>query len=405
MMSHGYRPEGCHGALKPPVFETSTFVFRTAEEGKRFFELATGQRTPEPGEHLGMIYSRLDNPNLAIVEARLTVWDGGDAALVFPSGMAAIATTMLTWLRPGQVLLHSGPLYGGTDHLVKHVVRRFGIIPVEFMAVGDPGLIEAELERCAPGADVGMIFVETPANPTNDLFDIAGLADLAASRSRAEDRCILAVDNTFLGPRWQRPLEHGADLVVYSATKYLGGHSDLVAGAVVGHRALVEPIAATRTYLGTVPSPMTAWLLTRSLETLGLRMERQASNAGTVARFLADHPKVRGVRYLGLLDADDADHDLFKRQCVGAGAMIAFEVGTTEAEAFRFLDHLELIRLAVSLGGTESLAEHPATMTHAGVDPADKTRFGITPTLVRLSIGIESAADLVGDVAQALEAV
>jgi methionine-gamma-lyase len=405
MMGFGYRPEWSEGALKVPIFQTSTFAFETAEDGKRFFEVATGRRECAPGEHIGMIYSRLNNPDLEILEDRLTVWDGAETAKVFSSGMAAIATTMLTWLRPGQVLLHSGPLYGGTDHLLKHVLTEFGIRTVEYTAAMGREDIEADLERRAPGAEVGMIFMETPANPTNDLFDIDLAAELAGRYSTPDHRCIVAVDNTFLGPRWQRPMDHGADLVIYSATKFLGGHSDVVAGAVVGDCDVVNPIAATRTHLGTMAAPMTGWLLMRSLETLALRMERQAENAAAAARFLADHPKAHNVRYLGLLEPGDDGYDLYKRQCLGPGSMIAFEVGTTEAEAFRFLDHLELIHLAVSLGGTESLAEHPGAMTHAGVSPEDKARFGITPPLVRLSIGVENAADLVIDIGHALDAV
>jgi methionine-gamma-lyase len=312
---------------------------------------------------------------------------------------------MLTWLRPGQVLLHSGPLYGGTDHLLKHVLTEFGIRTVEYTAGMGRDDIRAEVDQRAPGAEVGMIFMETPANPTNDLFDIALAADLARAYSSAGHRCVLAVDNTFLGPVWQRPLDHGADLVVYSATKFLGGHSDVVAGAVVGPCDLVMPIAATRTHLGTMAAPMTGWLLMRSLETLALRMERQSENAAAVARFLADHPKAQRVRYLGLLQPGDDGCELYKRQCLGPGSMIAFEVGTTEEEAFRFLDHLELIHLAVSLGGTESLAEHPGAMTHAGVSAEDKARFAITPALVRLSIGVENAADLIVDIGHALDAV
>ena len=404
MMSFGYRPDWSEGALKSPIFQTSTFVFETAEDGKRFFEVATGRRECAEGEHVGMIYSRLNNPDLEILEDRLTLWDRGESARVFASGMAAIATTLLAWLRPGNILLHSGPLYGGTDHLVRTVLSEFGIQPVEYGPTMDRDAVVDHVRSVAPGRRVGMIFIETPANPTNDLFDIALAAEVAEALAIDGHRPVVAVDNTFLGPMWQRPLEHGADLAVYSATKYLGGHSDLVAGAVVGTNEALAPIAALRTYLGTMAAPFTGWLLIRSLETLALRTERQAENAARVADFLQGHPKVARVRYLGHLAPGDARYDVYKRQCLGPGAMIAFEVGS-EAEAFRFLNHLGLIRLAVSLGGTESLAEHPATMTHAGVDDDTKARLGIVDGLVRLSVGVEHSGDLILDLGRALDAI
>jgi len=405
MMGFGYEPSWSEGALKSPIFQTSTFVFASAEQGKHFFELATGQCQCAPGEHIGMIYSRLNNPDLEILEDRLTLWDDADTALVFSSGMAAISTTMLAHLRPGCVLLHSAPLYGGTDHLVKHTLPEFGIRTVEYVAGMGRTEIEERLAAEAPDAELGMIFIETPANPTNDLFDIALGAEIAAAHATPERRPIVAVDNTFLGPLWQHPLQHGADLVVYSATKYIGGHSDLVAGAVAGRTEPMAPLASLRTYLGNMASPHTGWLLMRSLETLAIRMERQTATAQRVAGFLAGHPKVRNVHYLGLLEPGHRGYELYKRQCVAPGAMIAVEIEDGEAGAFRFLNHLELVRLAVSLGSTESLAEHPATMTHASVDPDEKMRLGITPGLVRVSVGVEHPDDLILDLGQALAAV
>ena len=404
-MGYGYRPAWSEGALKSPIFQTSTFVFETAEQGKRFFALATGQVEPEEGEEPGLIYSRLNNPDLEILEDRLCLWEDADMGLVFASGMAAVATTLLTYLRPGDVLLHSEPLYGGTTHLVEITLAEFGIIPVPFGAGMTRDDVEARLDSVAPRHPLGMIFVETPANPTNDLIDIRMCADVAASRSGDGHRPLLAVDNTFLGPLWQHPLQHGADLVVYSATKYLGGHSDLVAGAVIGSEEHVRPVASTRTYLGTMADPWTGWLLMRSLETLHMRMTRQADTAAKVARFLIEHPKTTGVRFLDLLDEDDPQHVIYRRQCLGPGAMISFEVQGGEAEAFRFLNGLQLVKLAVSLGATESLAEHPASMTHAGVPADEKARTGVTDALVRISVGVEDSDDLIADLSQALELV
>jgi methionine-gamma-lyase len=237
------------------------------------------------------------------------------------------------------------------------------------------------------------------------MVDIAMCASLARERSTAGRRVLVAVDNTFLGPLWQAPLRHGADLVLYSATKFIGGHSDVIAGACLGPRALMTRVKAMRTFLGSMAGPHTCWLLLRSLETLKLRMTSQMKNARYVADFLADHPKVQRVYYLGHLAAGTPEHELFARQCTAAGSMISFDVVGGQAEAFRLLDALQLIKLAVSLGGTESLAEHPATMTHADVTAEGKARMGITPAMVRLSIGVEHPEDVIRDLAQALESV
>lgn len=405
MMSYGYRPELSEGALKCPIFQTSTFVFESAEAGKKFFEVAYGLREQAPGEEPGLIYSRLNNPDLEVLEDRLTLWDGAEACAVFESGMAAITTTLLEFLRPGDVLLHSEPIYGGTDHFIKHVLPRFGITPVGFHAGGGRNEMDAALERASGAGRLAMIYVETPANPTNALVDIALCAAVAREHSTPEREVLVAVDNTFLGPLWQHPLRHGAHLVLYSATKYIGGHSDVIAGACLGSRAHLARVRAMRTFLGTMAGPWTGWLLLRSLETLKLRMTSQMKNARYVADFLADHPKVERVYYLGHLGEDHPQHELYQRQCLAPGSVISFDIVGGEPEAFRFLDHLQLIKLAVSLGGTESLAEHPATMTHADVAPDAKARMGITSAMIRLSIGVEHPDDLIADLDRALQAV
>lgn len=404
MMSYGYKPALSEGAIKCPIFQTSTFVFKTAEDGKSFFELAYGLRRRSPGEEMGLIYSRLNNPDLEVLEDRLTLWDEAEAAAVFASGMAAISTTLLTFLRPGDTVLHSEPVYGGTDYLLKHVLPLFGIHVLGFRAGSPPEAAEAELRRLGLAASLALIYIETPANPTNALVDIAAYAALAAKLG-GERRVLTAVDNTFLGPLWQQPLRHGADLVLYSATKYIGGHSDVIAGVCLGPRELVDQVKGMRTILGTMAGPHTGWLLMRSLETLKLRMTAQMKTARHVAEFLEAHPKVARVYYLGSLDEDDPQHAVFHRQCSAPGGMISFEVVGGEREAFRLLNALKLIHLAVSLGGTESLAEHPATMTHSDVDPEERMELGITPAMVRLSIGVEHPDDLIADLAQALDAV
>ncbi len=403
MMGYGYRPEWSEGAIKSPIFQTSTFVFESAAEGKRFFELAEGG--DESGEQPGMIYSRLNNPNLEILEHRLALWDGADQGLVFASGMAAITTAMLAYLRPGDVLLHSAPLYGGTDHFVHGVLPEFGVRTVEWEPDMSEADVDAALKAALPGRRLGAVLMETPANPTNDLFSIAMARRLADRHGDGESRVPVAVDNTFLGPLWQHPLQHGADLVIYSATKYIGGHSDLIAGAVLGCHEMMEPVVGMRTILGSMATPHSAWLMMRSLETLDLRMRRETESAQKIARFLQSHPKVKDVSYLGLLAEGDRGYEIYQEQAEGPGAMITFWIDGGEEEAFRFIDALSLIHLAVSLGSTETLVEHPATMTHAGVDADEKKKLRVNGSLVRLSIGVENPDDLIQDLSTAFEAV
>lgn len=405
MQSYGYSPELSEGALKCPIFQTSTFVFKTAEEGKAFFELAYGLREPRPTESLGLIYSRLNNPDLEVLEDRLTLWDEAESCAVFESGMAAISTALFALLAPGDLVLHSEPLYGGTDYFLKHVIRRFGIETLGFPAGAPPDAIESALVASGKADRLRLVYVETPANPTNALVDIAAACALAQRHGRSDRRALVAVDNTFLGPLWQHPLAHGADLVLYSATKYIGGHSDVIAGACMGKADLMQEIRAMRTFLGTMAGPWTGWLLMRSLETLKLRMTSQMKNARYVADFLADHPKVDRVYYLGHLDESSPDYAVYRRQCLAPGGMVSFDLVGGEAEAFRFLNRLKLIKLAVSLGGTESLAEHPASMTHSDIPQEDRARMGIGEAMVRLSIGVEHPEDINADLAQALDGV
>ena len=405
MMSYGYRPDWSEGAIKAPIFATSTFVFKTAEDGKAFFARAYGLTEPDPDDEPGLIYSRLNNPSLEILEDRLTLWDGADSAAVFESGMAAISTTALTYLRPGDLVVFSEPSYGGTEHLFHEILPQFDIRVRCFRSSDGEEGIRRILEEEDNKERLRMIYVETPSNPTNDLVDIEACARIAREFDTQERRVILAVDNTFLGPVFQHPLKHGADLVIYSLTKYVGGHSDLIAGAVLGSTDDVDMVKGTRTFFGNIPGPFTGFLLMRSLETLKIRMIEATENAKKMADFLTSHPKVARVSYLGLLKEGDEGFDIFQRHCTGAGSMIAFEVHGGEAEAFRFLNALKLIKLAVSLGGTESLAEHPGAMTHSDISAEDQVKIGIMPGMVRISVGLEDPDDLIADVAQALEKI
>jgi methionine-gamma-lyase len=406
MLGYGYFPGLSQGAVKCPIFQTSTFVFRSAAEGKRFFELAYGLSEPAPQESPGLIYSRLNNPNLEILEGRLAIWDGAERALAFSSGMAAISTCLFALCRPGDVVVHSTPVYGGTDYLLDKVLPQFGIRTVDFQAGTGP---VARREAIGKGRALGRIaalYIETPANPTNAIVDLADCARLADELGEAQGfRPPVIVDNTYLGPLWQRPLEHGCDIVIYSLTKYVGGHSDVVAGGCMGSKEALEPVHLMRTILGTMTDPHTAWLLMRSLETLEVRFRRSVENAVKVAGFLRQHPNVQRVSYLGFIDPDSRDGKLMARQCLAPGAMFSFFVKGGEAEAFRVLDALQLVKLAVSLGGTESLVSHPASMTHSDIEPARRAELGIDENMIRVSVGIEHPDDLIADFSQALDSL
>ena len=405
MMSYGYRPEWSEGALKCPIFQTSTFVFESAEKGRDFFEVAYGLRKPRSKEHFGLIYSRLNNPDLEILEDRLTLWDEAEDCAVFESGMAAIAACCMGFLKPGDLIVYSEPVYGGTDHFLRHILTKFGIYVIGFDAPTEPRDVESMIRASGHADRLAMIYIETPANPTNGLVDIAGCRALADMFSRKDQRVLVAVDNTFLGPVWQHPLKHGADLVIYSATKFIGGHGDVVAGACLGSKELLQEVKAMRTFFGSMAGPWTGWLLMRSLETLRIRMSRQTENARIIAEYLSKHPKVEKVHYLGNLQPGTRQYEIYKKQCLAAGSMISFDIKGGQPAAFRFLNNVKMIKLAVSLGGTETLAEHPATMTHSDIDPADQQKMGITQSMVRLSIGIEHPDDIISAVEHAFNEV
>jgi methionine-gamma-lyase len=402
MLGYGYDPALSEGSAKPPVFLTSTFVFRTAEDGRDFFDYTAGRREPPPEGRSGLVYSRFNHPNLEIVEDRLAVYEKAEQGLVFSSGMAAISTTILTYLRPGEVILHSRPLYGGTEVLIERTLAPFGIEAEDFIDGLDEATIRAAADRAMAKGRVAMIFIETPSNPMNTLVDIALVRRIAEVIGAAQGtRPIIACDNTMLGPVFQAPLAHGADLSIYSLTKYVGGHSDLIGGAVMGSRAHLRPIRALRGAIGTQLDPHSCWMLSRSLETVALRMERSAANAAKVAQFLAEHPKVARVHYPLLLPPDDPARRLMERQSRSPGSTFSFEVKGGEKEAFAFLNRLEVFKLAVSLGGTESLICHPATTVHSGLTKEAQREIGITPALIRVSVGIENPDDLIADIAQA----
>jgi methionine-gamma-lyase len=404
MLGYGYDPKLSEGSVKPPVFLTSTFTFPSADAGREFFDIATGRAADKVDSAGGLVYARYNHPNAQIVEERLALFEAAESGAVFASGMAAITTTAMAHCRPGDVILFSQPLYGGTDALFHNVLPQFGI---KAHTIADPttaeGMRKAFRDAEAQGR-LGLVFLETPSNPLTTLADIGLAADLLDEcQKRQGHRPVLAVDNTLMGPLFQKPLMCGADLSVYSLTKYVGGHSDLIAGGVLGTRKAMAPLRALRPLLGGSIDPHSCWMLTRSLETLTLRMTRAAENASRIAEWLAGHDGVRSVHFPGLTEAGSKQRAIYDRQCTGPGTLMAFDVGNRE-RAFAILDRLKIVKLAVSLGGTESLACHPATTVLSGLTENERQAIGVGPGLIRFSVGIEHVDDLIADLDQAMAA-
>jgi len=405
MLNYGYDPELSEGAVKPPVFLTSTFVFNSAEDGRDFFDYVSGRKEPPEGKGAGLVYSRFNHPSSEIVEDRLAGYERAESGAVFSSGMSAIATVLLAFVRPGDAILHSQPLYGGTETLLAKTFLNLGVAAVGFADGVSEASVKAAAEQAMAKGRVSIILIETPANPTNSLVDVAMIRRVADVIGQKQGHTpIVACDNTLLGPVFQRPIEHGADISLYSLTKYVGGHSDLIAGAALGSRALIKQVKALRGAIGTQLDPHSCWMLGRSLETLQIRMERADSNAKAVADFLRQHPKVETIHYLPYSDPGSAVGRTFAAQCSGAGSTFSFDIQGGQPASFRFLNTLKIFKLAVSLGGTESLASHPATMTHSGVPAEVRQRIGVLDATIRLSIGIEHPDDLIADLTLALDA-
>lgn len=400
----GYSAASAFGAVKPPAVMTTTFVYQSAQHSKDVHEAFFKGTGPAVGAHDAYIYTRLGHPNLTMVETRMAALDGAEAAAVFCSGMAAITTTLLAFLRPGDSVVCSRPCYGGTDGYLTTVLPDFGVSTFGMSDGCNETIIRAALADAMAAGPLRIIHIESPANPTAAIVDIAAVARIAAEMSVAQGfRPIILVDNTFLGPLLQSPLVEGADLCMTSLTKYCGGHSDLMAGSVSGSAALVARLKALRTLSGNHLDPFNAWLLLRSFETLALRTDRACASARQVAQFLQGHPKVSGVTYLGFIEGPA--RRVFDRQCRGTGSTFSFHLHGAEAEAFRLLDALKLLRLAVSLGGSETLICNPATTTHYQTPRERREAGGIFEGTLRVSIGLEAPSDLIADLAQALAKV
>jgi len=406
MMSYGYDSNLSEGSVKPPVFLTSTFCYPMAEDGEEFFHVASGRKPLPDGESAGLIYSRFNHPNVEIVEDRLALLEGSDEAVVCASGMGAISSTMLSALRPGDVLIHGSPLYGGTEVLIRNIISQFGIQLVEFHDGLNECEINSAVEKAKALGPVAMIFVETPGNPTNALVDFE-LINKAADKLLADTglRPVTVVDNTLQGPIFQQAVPHGIDLAVYSLTKYVGGHSDLIAGAVCGNGEVINKVRVIRNSMGINLDPHTCWMILRSMETLNIRMKRAADSGSKVAHWLAENAPVPVKVLHPELITNPVYQTTYRKQCSGPGSTFSLVLNADRKTAFRFINALSLFKSAVSLGGTESLVSHPASTTHSGVPEEVRVSTGIEEGLIRVSIGMEHPEDLIADLKNAFKSI
>jgi methionine-gamma-lyase len=403
VLTVGYDPCLSEMSAKVPIFPTSTFLFKTAEDGERFFHLQNHPEDRKPDDNLGLIYSRMNNPNMEIVEDKMLVLEpGAEAAAVLPSGMSAISTMCLALLKPGDFIIYSAPVYGGTEHFFDNILSKFGVGAVPVYGP-DPAEYKAALD--AHKDNVAMVFLETPANPTMAQTDIEAIVNLTRNYKGSNGKVLVVADNTFLGPVFQHCFPLGVDLVVYSATKFLGGHSDLIGGFVLGRQAELIKVKSFRSVLGATTDPFCCWLMSRSLETVDLRMRQCAQNAIQIAEFLNTHRNVTKVIYPGLLKDCDPEYQIYKKQSSGPGSLISFYVKGGKKEAFEVLNHVNICRLAVSLGGTETLIEHPRRHTHASMPEEMCQKVGLTDSMIRISIGLEAPSDLIADLDQALNRI
>lgn len=380
---HAYDPQENEGALTPPLHLTSTFTFETAEAGGEMFA----------GERQGHIYSRISNPTCDLLEQRIATLEGAEAGLALSSGMGAITAVLWTLLSPGDEVIVDKTLYGCTFAYMRHGLAKWGV------TITHVDMTDMENLRAAVSEKTRVVYFETPANPNMRLVDIAAASEIAHAAGAQ-----VVVDNTYATPYLTRPIELGADIVVHSATKYLGGHGDVVAGLVVGTAEQIGEIrlVGMKDMTGAVMAPFNAMLILRGLKTLALRMDRHCASAVTVADFLAAHPAVKSVSFPG--HDSFAQADVAKRQMVQPGAMIAFEVEGGLQGGIAFMNGLQMIQRAVSLGDAETLIQHPASMTHSTYTPEERAEHGISDGLIRLSVGLEDVADILADLEQALPA-
>ncbi len=396
VLTRGFDPRLSVGSARPAVFRSSTYVFSSPEAAERAFDITAGRERAEPGEDVDLVYARFNHPNAQILEEQMVPLEAGaHAALVFNSGMAAIMTALLAFARPGQTIVLTVPIYGGTQHFIQDFLSTFGIQNVAVPA-GDTDAIDDAIRSAE---NVSVVLIETPANPNLRMTDLDRVAEAADS---VQPRPIVMVDNTLMGPTFQHPLLHGADLCLYSATKYLSGFSDMIAGAAIAADSeCVRKMRGLRGLFGNILQPDECWMLDGRLPTVGLRMNRSSKNAERIASSLARHPKIERVLYPTLFDDPDQKR-IYEQQCDFPGGMMSLVLHGGKAAAFNFLRRLKIAKNAVSLGGVETLVCHPKTTTHSGFTAEEFQQAGITDGLVRVSIGIEDWRDLLADFEQAL---
>jgi len=401
VLTRGFDPRLSVGSARPAVFRSSTYVFSSPEAAERAFGIALGRSRPSEGENVDLIYSRLSHPNAEILEDQIVPLErGAEGAAVFNSGMAAISTVFLSFCPPGSSFIYTTPVYGGTQHLIHQLLEPFGVhgVPVPAGATADL----ARAIRSTP--NLKLVFIETPANPTLVMCDVASAA--AAVRGLPDGNApLVVVDNTFLGPTFQHPLLLGADAVVYSATKYLAGHSDILAGVVLSaDPELIASLRGVRAIVGNILQPDECWLLNSRLPTVELRMTRQSKNAQRIVEGLAGHPRIDKLHYPTLF-TDPEQMRIRDAQCDFPGGVFALELHGGKRAAFDFLRRLKITKNAVSLGGVESLACHPATTTHSEMSDDELAAAGIGDALVRISVGVEDRRDLLKEFTEALDAL
>jgi len=399
VLTRGFDPSLSFGSARPAVFRSSTYVFASPEAAQRAFDIASGRLPAENGQRADLIYSRISHPNAEILEDQMVPLErGARQAAVFNSGMAAIMTAFFTFARPASSIVYTIPLYGGTMRLIHEFLEPFGVTGVPVVA-GDTAGLEYAIRSAQ---DPSIVFIETPANPTITMTDIRRAADHAAQR---HPKPVVIVDNTFLGPAFQHPLTLGADLVLYSATKYLSGFSDLLAGAALAaDPAIIDQMRSRRVMFGNILQPDECWMLDGRLPTVSLRMNRQSKNAQRIAERLFSKPQIRHVYYPTLFD-DDEQIRIRLGQCDYPGGIFSLDFHGGRDAAFTFLRNLRIASNAVSLGGVETLVCHPKTTTHSGMSPEEMEKARIGDGLVRISVGIEDWRDLLSDFEQALEKI
>jgi methionine-gamma-lyase len=397
VLTHGFDPSLSVGSARPAVFRSSTYVFSSPEAAERAFDIMGGRAQRTPGENVDLVYSRFNHPNAQILEEQiLPLEPGGTIAAVFNSGMAALMTVLLAALTPADSIVYTVPIYGGTQTLIQSFLQPFGITGIPVFC-GQAEELDAAIRAAK---NLRVVLIETPANPTIVMTDIKRACETAAKLPAPP---LVMIDNTFMGPAFQHPLSLGADISLYSATKYLGGYSDIIGGVAIGKDPVfMGKVRSKRSLFGNILQPDECWILDTRLPTVNLRMNRQSKNAQRIAEALVGHPKIRKVYYPTLFDNPEQVR-IYKDQCAHPGGLVSLDLAGGKAAAFNLLRHVELARNAVSLGGVETLACHPRSTTHSAWSAKDLDEAGVSEGLVRISCGIEDWRDLLADFERALD--